>query len=173
MIQISQDPVTRGWGFRIVSDLDSTELIKTFRPLYEDFTYDSPGTVYSVVAEIRKAVSENRFKVGKDGIICGYALYGYNNNVLMSEGGWTSIEDVNNHVNTIKSSLGEVKMMMLAQPKVIRIGDSSNNNNSGKQPVVSTYTDPITGEVKTYGGSSVSSQELLDRAKSLSSEDKD
>ena len=162
MIQISQDSVSRKWGFRILEG-DSADSMGISRQLYEDFSYDSPNTVYAVLADIQKALAASRIKNTRDGIIYGYTLWGMNNSVVMSEGGWTSQDTIDKHVNAIKNNVATIRMMMLPKPKVINIGGGGSSTNSA---LTSTYTDPATGETKTFGNNQ-SSQELLNRARQM------
>ncbi len=164
MIQISQDTLTRKWGFRIVEG-DTANPMEISRQLYEDYSYDSPNTVYTILADIQKALEANRVKNTHDGIIYGYTLWGMGNTIVMSEGGWMSQEDVNNHIASIKSNVGIIRMLMLPKPKVMNLGGG--NNNGASAPLVSTYNNPVTGETKIFGNTSQSSQELLNRARQM------
>lgn len=163
MIQISQNDLTRRWGFRIYEGDPTTGFS---RQLYEDFNYDSPNTVYAVISDVTTALQNNRVRNTKDGVVHGYTVWGQSNDIIMTEGGWTTQDDVNSHVNKIKSNLLPVRMMMLPKPKAMSIGGSGSNN-----ALTSSYTDPNTGETKVFGENIQSAQELANRARRMEQEE--
>jgi hypothetical protein len=154
MIDVSQNQITRKWGFRVVEGVTGSmeaSNMEISRIICEDFSCNSPQEVFAYIDAIRKSLDTGKVKVFKEGIVWGYQIYDSNSqNILFEEGGWLDQGSLQDHVTSIKKSIqGDIKMASIPRATRISIGDSGN-----RQELRSTYTDPVTG--KTYDSGSQS-----------------
>jgi hypothetical protein len=169
MVVVSQHQQTRKWGFRVVNITDSENKYDTVqRILLEDFRFSSPQDVFENVKILKHLFESGKVKASKDESgIYGYTVYSDDGRVVLGEGGWQSPDQVDAHINNIRTYLqGGVKMAAIPVAKTISI-------TKGEQApsVRSVYTDPNTGETREYGGASsnvnldaIKEQERLDLA---------
>jgi hypothetical protein len=177
MVVVSQHQQTRKWGFRIVNLTDSENKFDTVqRILLEDFRFASPQEVFENVNILKRLFESGKVKAGKDESgIYGYTVYNDEGRVILGEGGWQSPDQVEAHINNIKSYIqGDVKMAPIPVSKTMSI-------TKGEQApsVRSIYTDPNTDETKEYGGNTanidleaIRRQEKLDLAAEAGDEGK-
>jgi hypothetical protein len=152
MVSVSQDPMTRRWGFRVVEGEVGLEAsnMGTMRLICEDFTQNSPQEVFEYVNAIKKAFEMNFVRIEREGIVHGYKIYDVNTKqILFSEGGWTNSGDVQSHLDAFKANIqGDIKMSVPPKPIHMALGATSNQN---LNEVRSVYTDPVTGKVYDSG----------------------
>jgi hypothetical protein len=152
MVNVSQDPMTRRWGFRITEGDMGLEApnMGTQRIICEDFTQESPQDVFAYVNAIKKALEINFVRIEREGIVYGYKIYDPSTRqIIFSEGGWMGQGAVQEHLDNIKKNIqGDIKMVIPPKPIKMALGAT---NPQGSNEVRSVYTDPVTGKVYDSG----------------------
>lgn len=145
MTYVLQDQITRMWGYQIVEGDGQQNSVH--RVLYEDFSFSSPGEAMNMLTSIQRALNANLVKMQRSGAVVGYQVLDMDQTtVLMSEGGWLDNTETQAHVENIRKSIqGFPKMTLLPQAKRMAI------NSGNPRSLTSSYTNPETGETKTFG----------------------
>jgi len=116
MIYVVKDPVSHTMGYRIIENEGGIQ-----RTLYEEFTFDHPGTLLAYVDALKDAFISGRYRVGRDNIgYFGVTAVGRDGKVIFQEDGYMSMADANAQVASLRNAImeGQVVKLFEAQKTV-------------------------------------------------------